>query len=438
MTKTNLAEQSSATSETALEPELKVVQNERLRIALLGYRSHPYCGGQGIYLRYLSQALADMGHSVDVISGPPYPILDDRVRLIEMPSMDVYSKNRYLAWFDRKILDKTNCIEYLGVMAGLFPEPYTFGLRAHNYLADHRDDYDVVHDNQSLCYGLLDIEELGLPVVATIHHPITVDLDIALKTARNAWQRLLIKHWFSFLKMQSRVARKLRNIITVSEAAKADIVSGFGCHEDSMEVIYNGIDTAVFKPLPAIKRQNNRIIVTASADAPLKGLDHLLEAFALLKMANAGLQLVIVGSLKETGHTARLIRRLDIGSDIENVTGVPVDEIVRQYAMATVAVSPSLYEGFGLPAAEAMSCGIPVVSTTGGALPEVVGDAGVLVPPADAVALAEAIQQLLDDPQRREQLGQLGRQRVLSKFDWGDVAEAVVSHYYRAIDHANH
>lgn len=437
MTKTNLAEKNPTPSNTSPEPGLSVVKNEKLRIALLGYRSHPYCGGQGIYLRYLSKALVDLGHSVDVISGPPYPQLDERVRLIEMPSMDVYSKNRYLAWFDKKIFDKTNLIEYLGVMAGTFPEPYTFGLRAHRYLEQHRDDYDIVHDNQSLCYGLLDIEKLGLPVVATIHHPITVDLDIALKTARNAWQRILIKHWFSFLKMQGAVARRLNNIITVSEAAKTDIAKGFGCAEDGMEVIYNGVDTDVFKPMPSVKRQTNRIIVTASADAPLKGLDHLLEAFALLRINNHELQLVVVGSLKKTGHTARLIRRLDIEDYIENITGVPVEEIVRQYAMATIAVSPSLYEGFGLPAAEAMSCGVPIVSTTGGALPEVVGDAGLVVPPSDSVALAEAIQSLLNDPEQRETLSRKGRERVLTIFAWDTVAETVANHYYRAIDHAN-
>ena len=178
MTKTNLAEKSRSSTDTSPESGLSVVKNEKLRIALLGYRSHPYCGGQGIYIRYLSKALVDLGHSVDVISGPPYPQLDERVRLIEMPSMDVYAKNRYLAWFDKKIFDRINRIEYFGVLAGTFPEPYTFGMRAHSYLQAHRDDYDIVHDNQSLCYGLLDIKKLGLPVVATIHHPITIDLDI--------------------------------------------------------------------------------------------------------------------------------------------------------------------------------------------------------------------------------------------------------------------
>ena len=190
-----------------------------LRIALLGYRSAPHSGGQGVYIRYLSKALVDAGHSVDVISGPPYPHLDSRVRLVQLPSLDLF-ENGLLSLRPRHLTSLTNIIEWSSKLTGGFAEPYTFGRRVVKYLRQHGHEYDLIHDNQSLSYGMLEIQAMGLPLVTTVHHPITSDLRIALSAARNPWQRLLVRRWHAFLGMQKKVVKQLRNVVTVSDCSR--------------------------------------------------------------------------------------------------------------------------------------------------------------------------------------------------------------------------
>ncbi len=417
------------------KPRLRVIGEHPLRVCLLGYRSKPHCGGQGIYLHYLSKALVELGHSVDVLSGPPYPELDPRVRLIRLPSLDMYSHDRrFSAIFDRRLLKPLELYEYLSVLSGGFPEPYTFGVRAYRYLRAHRGEYDVIHDNQTLCYSLLAIERrLGLPVVATVHHPITIDRDIAVNAAKTRTLKFLTRRWYSFLRMQEKVVRRLEHVVTVSDQARRDIERDFGRPATTMEVLHNGIDTSLFRPLGEVRRESGRLVATASAEAPLKGLNYLLKALARLVREREDVSLVVVGQLANGSRTARLIRRLKLDERVRFVSGLSNDELVCEYNRAEIAVVPSLYEGFGLPAGEAMACGTPVVSTTGGALPEVVGDAGVLVSPGDDRALAGAIGALLDDPARRRALGEAGRERIEQHFDWQRVAEGVVATYHKAM-----
>lgn len=411
-----------------------------LRICLLGYRSNPHSGGQGIYLRYLSQALVRAGHKVDVVSGPPYPELVPSVRLIRIPSLDLHAApNRLLALRPRHLRSWTDLYEWSDTLTGGFPEPRTFGRRALDYLLRHRDDYDLIHDNQSLCNALLQLRSAGIPTVSTIHHPITHDLKIALESARNRRHRLLIRRWYSFIAMQRRVVRNLDHVVTVSECSREAIEKAFAIEKSRISVVHNGIDTHTFQPQPATPRPPQHLVATASADAPLKGLDYLLHAVAQLRRNHPGLTLTVVGRPRPGGHTEKTIRALELGEAVTFRNGISTRELVALYARATIAVVPSLYEGFGLPAGEAMACGVPVVSTTGGALGEVVGDAGVLVPPADAPALARAIAGLLDDGQQRRRLGALARQRITREFSW-DVAGEKMTAYYRQIlgNHAHH
>ena len=407
-----------------------------LRMALLGSRSQPHAGGQGVYLRYLSKALADAGHSVDVISGPPYPHLDSRVRLIELPSLDLF-ENGLLSLRPRHLTSLTNIIEWTSKLTGGFAEPYTFGRRVVKYLREHGADYDLVHDNQSLSYGMLQIQDMGLPLVTTLHHPITSDLRIALAAARNPWERLLIRRWHAFLRMQTRVVRKLRNVVTVSDRSRQDIARDFGLQPAGISLVYNGIDTEVFRPLGGVERNPLRLMATCSADAPLKGLRYLLKAHARLLREFPGLELLLVGKPRPGGQTEKLIRRLGISDHIRFVSNISTEQMVRYYAEASVAVVPSVYEGFGLPAGEAMACGVPVVSTDGGALPEVVGDAGVIVPVRDAEALAGAIADLLRKPERREVLSRQGRQRIEELFCWQVCARQMTDYYRQVIADAN-
>lgn len=402
-----------------------------LRIALLGYRSAPFGGGQGIYLKYLSKALVDAGHQVDVISGEPYPHLDPRVRLIKLPGMNLYEyglKSLRL----HHLKSWPNIVEWFSKLTGGFAEPYTFGLRVVSYLKKHRADYDIVHDNQSLCYGLLAIERF-MPLVTTLHHPITRDCQLALDAEPRWYLRLLIRRWHSFLHMQKKVVQQLQHIVTVSQRSSDDSAEAFDVPAGKFTLIYNGINTDEFAPRPAIARKPFRLIATASADAPLKGLRYLLQAVAQLLPQYPQLELLVIGKPRPGGPTDLLLDELGIRSRVLFASGITTERLVEYYAESTIAVVPSLYEGFGLPAGEAMACGLPVVSTTGGALPEVIGDAGIQVPPGDAKALARAIATLLDDAPLRERLSKAARARVEALFCWNVNARQMVAYYREVI-----
>jgi glycosyltransferase involved in cell wall biosynthesis len=419
------------------QPALKsaAAPGQPLRIALLGYRSNPFSGGQGIYLRYLSRALVDAGHSVDVISGEPYPELDPRVRLVKLPGLNLYAAPDHVtALRPRHLLSATDFFEWFSMLTGGFPEPYTFGRRLAGHfrtLAQRGERYDVVHDNQCLSWGTLRLQQLGIPLVTTIHHPITSDRDIALAHARTRSERLLIRRWYNFLGMQRKVARQLAHIVTVSECSRQDIARAFAIDPARITVVHNGIDTETFRPEPGIARNPWQLITTASADQPLKGTQHLLPAFAALCERYPRLQLTFVGKPKPGGPTEQLIERLRLGDRIRFLHGLSPDEFRHLYAASAIAVVPSEYEGFGLPAGEAMACGVPVVSTDGGALPEVVGDAGLIVPARDPAALEQGIARLLENEVLRADLAARGRQRVLERFSWARAADAFVDVYRR-------
>lgn len=418
-------------------PQAPIVDRP-LKICLLGYRSQPFSGGQGIYLRYLSRALRDLGHEVTVISGEPYPMLDDGVTLIKMPGLNLFAEENSLYAFKKRYLrEPINFFEWWDHNSGGFPEPLTFSLRLARWFRTEKPDFDVVHDNQCLGRGLLDIKRQGYPVLATIHHPITVDRDIAIAAAPSRMLRLLAKRWHMFLSMQIAVARKLPAILTVSESSKRDIARDFKVKPERMHVVFNGIDTEMFAPRPGIARRANRIMATSSADHPLKGLNFLIEALAQLRETRPDLELLVIGAPKPGGQTEALIKKLNLEDAISFRHGLTAEEIVDLYAEATLAVSPSVYEGFGLPAAEAMACGVPLVSSDGGALPEVVGDAGIVVPKQDAGALAGAIGQLLDDEGLRAQYGIKGRERILQEFTWEQAARETLGLYQEVMGHAD-
>jgi glycosyltransferase involved in cell wall biosynthesis len=419
-----------------------VIHDDALRIAMLTYRGNPHCGGQGVYVRHLTRALADLGHHVEVLSGPPYPDLDHRVHLQRVPGLDLY---RQPDPFRRPRLAElhhwTHAAELALMCTAGFPEPLIFSLRARAALARRRPDFDIVHDNQGLGTGLLRIQAsppwgLGIPVVATIHHPVTVDRRVELTHAASWKRRLTLHRFYGFTRMQTRVARCLPRILTVSQSSLADIVADHGVSRERLAVVPAGVDAQRWRPLNSVARIPGRLVTTASADVSMKGLAYLLEALAKVRAERPDVELVVVGAPKPDSLLPGLVDRLGVGRAVRFLTRVSDDRIVELYAEAEVAVVPSLYEGFSLPAVEAMACGVPLVATTGGALPEVVGSdgrAGVLVPPADAGALAVAVLGLLADPERRAALGQAGRERVVARYSWRDAAEATVRHYREVI-----
>jgi glycosyltransferase involved in cell wall biosynthesis len=405
-----------------------------LRIALLSYRGKPHVGGQGVYIRHLAKALVDLGHTVEVLSGQPYPEMPDGVPLVELPSLDIYNDHFPMRMPGLWELKRwTDFVEVASFSAGQFPEPMAFSLRAWDHLRHRAGDFDIVHDNQSLGYGLLLIErQLSLPVLSTIHHPITVDRRLELEHTAGRYRRLTLHRWYSFTAMQTRVASRLQRVITVSQNSFRDICRDHRVDPHRMAVVPVGVDPDIFKPLPEVTPVPGRLITTASADVTMKGLRYLLEALAKLRTERDDVHLVVIGKRKPGGASDQAIHRLGLEQHVEFVTGVPERRIIELYSEAQLAVVPSLYEGFSLPAIEAMSCGAPVVATTGGALPEVVGDdddTALLVPPGDSEALAARIRGALDDPELRATVGARGRERIIDRWSWRHTAERTVEQY---------
>ena len=405
-----------------------------MRVALLSYRSKPHCGGQGIYLRHLSRELVALGHEVEVFSGQPYPELDPGVRLTKVPSLDLYREpDPFRVPWPSEFRDRVDVEEFLTMCVAGFPEPKTFSRRVAKVLAERAEEFDVAHDNQVLGYGMVDIDRAGLPLLTTIHHPITFDRRVDLEATRSFRKRLTLRRWYSFLRMQGKVARQARKVLVPSESSARDVVLDFGVDPSVIEVVPLGVDD-VFVP-PGEPRVPGRIVAMASADAPMKGIATLLEAFAKL-LTEREVELLLVTKPRAGGRTERLIEKLGIGAHVRFVSGIDDTELVRVMGSAELACVPSLYEGFSLPTAELMACETPLVVSRAGAIPEVVGPDGLcadLVEPGNVEELRDAIAALLDDPERRQRMGRAGRERVLERFSWQAVAKATAAAYEETI-----
>ena len=406
-----------------------------MRIALASYRSKPHCGGQGVYVRHLSRELVALGHTVEVFSGQPYPVLDDGVTLTKVPSLDLYREpdpfRMVWPWEFRDLVDAQ---EFAIMCTAGFPEPRTFAKRLLKVLGERRDDFDVVHDNQVLAHGIARIEsELGIPVITTLHHPITFDRRVDIAAAPTLRKKLSLRRWYGFLRMQGAVVRKARWILLPSESSKRDAAKDFGSDPARMQVIPLGVDDC-FVP-PSKPRVPGRLVAMASADAPMKGIATLLEAFAKLR-TERDLELLLVTRPTPGGRTERLIEELGIGAHVRFVNGISDAELVEVMGSAEIACVPSLYEGFSLPTAELMACETPLVVSRTGAIPEVVGPDGLcadLVTPGDVEELTRTVADLLDDPERRTRMGKAGRERALELFSWRAVAKATAAAYERVI-----
>lgn len=412
------------------------LEDRPLRLAYLSYRSKPTVGGQGIYTRHLTKALADLGHSVEVISGQPYPVLDERVGLTKLPSLDLFNDHypgRFPAYWEIKSLP--DVVEILQFSTGTFPEPLAFSYRAYRELRERVDEFDIVHDNQCLGYGILAVNKI-LPTLVTLHHPITVDRRLEVQAAVTRRKRLSVSRWYSFVKMQGRVAQRMPRIVVVSENSIDDIHTDMGVDRERMRLVHVGVDPDLFKPMPDVQRIPGRLITTASADVELKGLRFLLEAMAKLRVERR-LSLTVIGRAKEGGKSAELIEQLGLAEHVDFVTGVTDERIVELYAQSEMAVVPSLYEGFSLPAVEAMATSTPLVATTGGALPEVTGADGETVlrcEPGDVDSLVRALRRGLEDPELRRRIGEAGRERVSRLYTWRHTAERTVGQYREVLE----
>ena len=406
-----------------------------LKIAILSYRSAPFGGGQGIYVYELSKALNNIGHNIDVISGPPYPELIADIELIKLPGLNLFStfkfRERLKIFFNTKNKSLDDWYEFSSTLMGGFPELQTFGNRAKIFLSD--TNYDAVIDNQSISFGMIDIQK-SKPLIEIMHHPISKDYFYDLKFARGLVQRISKMRWFSFLKMQKKVAKQIKVVVTPSLNSKQDVHHDFKVPLQNIQVIPNGIDFNTFCSLPNIVPRANGVITTASADVPLKGLDFSLHAIARLKSEYPDINLTVIGSPRAEGHTERLIKKLKLEEQVSFKTNLTKEEITHEYAKSSVAVVSSLYEGFGFPVGEAMACAIPLVATNVASIPEITGSFAQLISAEDSEAIYQGIKNVFQSPQKYKIQAELGRQHIIENFNWTKIGHAYEELLYKTIN----
>ena len=412
---------------------------QKLNIAILSYRSAKFGGGQGVYVKDISLALTLIGHKVDVISGPPYPDLHNEINLIKLPGLNLFEtfsfKDRVKKFFSKKQKNVNDYYEFFSVLFGGFPEMKTFGDRVNDFLKSN-NEYDLVIDNQSLSYGMLDIQK-RLPFIEIIHHPITFDYKHELASSKKIKYKISRYRWYSFLKMQKRVAPKIKRIVSPSQSSKDGIINEFNCDQENITVINNGLDTDEFKPMSESTRNQYRLITTASADVPLKGLDYSLKALKDLESDFPDIHLVVIGSIKENGHTQRLINELDLKDRVYFQSNITKAEITELYSTSSIAIVSSLYEGFGYPVIEAMSCEVPLIATNVSSIPELVSEYATLVDPKNHKMISNSVKEIILDYGKYKEIAINGRQHVIDRFNWAKITKEYENIIFKTIEKFN-
>ncbi len=406
---------------------------QKLNIAILSYRSAEFGGGQGVYVKDISKALQSAGHNVEVISGPPYPNLDNGIKLIKLPGLNLFEtfsfKDRLKKIYKKRNKSLSDYYEFISVLLGGFPEPKTFGYRANKFLS--KNNYDVIIDNQSISYGMLNIQKNN-PFIEIIHHPITFDFKFELAASKKIKYKISRYRWYSFLRMQKKVAPKIKNIITPSLSSKEGIIEEFDCSKDAVTVINNGLDTDEFSPIESVTPDPFRLITTASADVPLKGLDYSLRGLKLLKKEFPKIHLIVIGKIKEGGHTERLIRKLNISDSVFFKSNLSKNDIKELYASSSIAIVSSLHEGFGYPVIEAMSCEIPLIATNVSSIPELTSSFATLINSKDENAIEKNVKNILLNYKSYKERAIRGRNHIKQTFNW----DKITSEYEKAIHKA--
>ena len=412
---------------------------QKLNIAILSYRSAKFGGGQGVYVKDISLALTLIGHNVDVISGPPYPDLHKGINLIKLPGLNLFEtfsfKDRIKKLFNKKQKNINDYYEFFSVLFGGFPEMKTFGDRANDFLKNN-NDYDLVIDNQSLSYGMLEIQN-RFPFIEIIHHPITFDYKYELASSKKIKYKVSRYRWYSFLKMQKKVAPKINRIISPSQSSKDGIIKEFQCNKKNITVINNGLDTDEFRPILKSTRNPYRLITTASADVPLKGLDYSLKALKDLKSDFPKMHLIVIGSIKENGHTERLINKLDIKDSVFFKSNITKAQITELYSTSSIAIVSSLYEGFGYPVIEAMSCEVPLIATNISSIPELVNGYATLVNPKNHKMISDSVKEIIMDYRKYKEIAINGRQHIIERFNWAKITKQYESIIFKTIEKFN-
>jgi glycosyltransferase involved in cell wall biosynthesis len=412
-----------------LTPHFPHLTSHQMKVCFLLHQGNMFSGGQGVYTAEVTKELARLGHDVHLIVGPPWPDADPAVTVHKVPTYSVYRLlETQKFWFygrdPKSFFHPLNFYELATSRAGQFSVMSAFSWRAFSKWRElqREHQFDIVHDVQSLGYGSWAIHASGMPVVANIHHPLSIDRLNQMRQATRLGWMLRVQMFYPFW-MQEVVARRMDRIITGSNKSRESVKEAFALRDEQITAIHDGVDTSVFRPMEVAKRPNMILFVGNSEDRN-KGAKFLIEAVKILKDRGVEFHLVFKDRL-DAEMAPKLATELGVRDRMTFVGRLPVDDLARLYNEAEVLVSPSVYEGFGLPAAEAMACGTPVVATTAGAFPEVIaaGETGILVPPADSRALADAIEALLENPELRATMGRAGTRRIEELFSWRVCAE---------------
>jgi glycosyltransferase involved in cell wall biosynthesis len=386
---------------------------------------------------YIARELVKMGHEVHAIVGPPYPFEMEGVTLHRISNHNYFNvKENYIKPHKPfATFQPLNFYEFIAAKFGIFPEIETFSFRAFLKLKEilKTERFDIIHDNQCLGYGYLLIKNFGIPIISTLHHPLSIDRttwfeypsDFSLKMMRVLYYPLI---------MQRFVTNRMDRIITVSHDSAKEIRKAFGTPLEKQSVVYNGLDTGIFHPVPGVKKRKNSIIFVGNVEDRKKGVSYLLRALTLTK--NKVHLTVVDGGAPNRKFVPHWIDKFNLNDRITFTGKITTERLVELYSEHEIAVSPSIYEGFGFPAAEAMACELAVIASDGGALPEVVGEhlkTAYVVPVRDPEALAAGIDYLVDNPDRRIAMGKAGRKRVLETFTWKNAAKEMVDVYEEVI-----
>jgi glycosyltransferase involved in cell wall biosynthesis len=402
-----------------------------MRVLISGYRGNPYCGGQGIYIYNLSRELAKLGVEVDVMVGPPYPDpLEEWATVYKIENLNIWSIKTKDIPYEKlvRIFSPWNFADYILIRLHMFPEMETYSFRAFfalkKILKEKR--YDIIHDIQSLGWATVPMKGYGIPIVTTVHHPLTKDREADLMGNFGLWDKTTTILFYPLV-MQSFVIKRLDRVITSFREGITELNKAFGVKPEKVSVVYNGMDVDLFQNTGE-PREENALLFVGNTEDSKKGLIYLFEAMTMLP-EDVTLTIVDDGPPKKM-TAADMIKKFNLSHRVKFTGKLSYEALVSLYSRKTILVMSSLFEGFGLPAVEAMACKTPVVVTTAGSLKEVVTeDCGILVPPKDPIALKDAILKLLSDSELRKKMGENGRRRAVENFSWPVAAKNTLKVY---------
>ncbi len=403
-----------------------------LKIALLSYRSDPFSGGQGIYVKNVSEALLSRGHEITIFSGNPLPEVNKAIKVekIDTPGFfETFDSIERIKIFSTLEKNRLNLLDFFETFTGTFTEPVFFGERLikNKVFQELVDTFDIFHDNQSIsAYPQTILKKL----ITTVHHPIHMDKEIDLATEKNFFTRLSIKRWYSFLNFQKKNLASVKKVISPSASSKNDIRNYFDYPSKNISVIWNGInlDDCKFHQRETF---NANFVTIISSDVPMKNLKTVLKAIYLLKQDGLNVKLTVIGDLRE--ENKNLINKLDLANDIDYKSKLPRDELIKSLNDADIGIAPSIYEGFGFPLVEMIATGLPVIVSDKGSLPELAGNAGLIFNSKDSSDLKKKMKELIENKILRNKLTENSKLRRDDFFGWDEYAKKLEDLYKELI-----